>query len=199
MDEEIKRTYNSLPEEEKEQLQKYQKKGITKVTQSVDQETGEILSTETTYSSEKKRVKGTFGISSPEEIIRLAKQHKTRAINTMLPYFIDNMKWNNEFSFDKKFISTYGENKNGRFYIDRKYLLDNQYIFNKPGKKNRFTLNVNLLFRGPIYKAAELYEEQFGEELNQDSKSELTKIKKKVTKLSKEDIKKLIEDLQKMI
>ena len=57
MNEEIKRTYESLPEEEKEQLQKYQKKGITKVTQSVDQETGEILSTETTYSSEKKRVK----------------------------------------------------------------------------------------------------------------------------------------------
>ncbi len=74
MNEEIKRTYESLPEEEKEQLQKYQKKGITKVTQSVDQETGEILSTETTYSSEKKRVKGTFGISSPEEIIRLARQ-----------------------------------------------------------------------------------------------------------------------------
>ena len=48
MDEEIKRTYNSLPKEEKEQLQKYQKKGITKVTQSVDQETGEILSTKTT-------------------------------------------------------------------------------------------------------------------------------------------------------
>ena len=70
MNEEIKRTYESLPEEEKEQLQKYQKKGITKVTQSVDQETGEILSTETTYSSEKKRVKGTFGISSPEEIIK---------------------------------------------------------------------------------------------------------------------------------
>ena len=43
MNEEIKRTYESLPEEEKEQLQKYQKKGITKVTQSVDQETGEIL------------------------------------------------------------------------------------------------------------------------------------------------------------
>lgn len=199
MDEEIKRTYNSLPEEEKEQLQKYQKKGITKVTKSVNQETGEILSTETTYSSEKKRVKGTFGISDPEEIIRLTRQSKIRAINTMLAYVIDTMDWNNEFSFDKKFISTYGENKNGRFYIDRKYLLDNQYIFNKPGKKNRFTLNVNLLFRGPIYKAAELYEEQFGEELNQDSKSELTKIKKKVTKLSKEDIKKLIEDLQKMI
>lgn len=198
MDEEIKRTYNSLPKEEKEQLQKYQKKGITKVTQSVDQETGEILSTETTYSSEKKRVKGTFGISDPEEIIRLTRQSKIRAINTMLAYIIGIIDWNNEFSFDKKFISSYGEITT-RFYQDRKYLLDNQYIFNKPGKKNRFTLNVNLLFRGPIYKAAELYEEQFGEELNQDSKLELAKIKKKVTKLSKEDIKNLIEDLQKMI
>ena len=199
MDEEIKRTYNSLPEEEKEQLQKYQKKGITKVTQSGDQETGEILSTETTYSSEKKRVKGTFGISSPEEIIRLAKQHKTRAINTMLPYFIDNMNWNNELSFDNTFIESYGEQNKTRFYADRRYLLENQYIFKKPNKKNIYTLNVNLLFRGTMQKATELYEEQFGEELSQDSKIELAKIKKKATKLSKEDIKKLIEDLKNML
>ena len=198
MNEEINKTYDSLPEEEKEQLKKYQKKGITKVIQSVDQETGEILSTETTYSSEKKRVKGTFGISSPEEIIRLTRQSKIRAINTMLAYIIDTMDWNNEFSFDKNFISSYGEITT-RFYQDRKYLIDNQYIFNKTGKKNRFTLNVNLLFRGTMQKAAELYEEQFEESLNQDSKLELVKIKKKLTKLSKEDIKNLIEDLQKMI
>ena len=199
MDEEIKRTYNSLSEEEQEQLQKYQKKGITKVIQSVDQETGEILSTETTYSSEKKRTKGTFGISSPEEIIRLARQHKTRAINTMLPYFIDNMNWNNELSFDNTFIESYGEQNKTRFYADRRYLLENQYIFKKPNKKNIYTLNVNLLFRGTMQKATELYEEQFGEELSQDSKLELAKIKKKITKLSKEDIKNLIEDLQKML
>lgn len=199
MNEDFKKANESLPAEEKEQLQKYQKKGITKITQSVDQQSGEILSTETTYSSEKKRVKGTFGISDPEEIIRLTRQSKTRAINTMLAYVIDVMDWNNEFSFDKKFISSYGEKNKQRFFTDRKYLLDNKYIFIKPNKKNRFTLNVNLLFRGPIYKAAELYQEQFEEELNQDSKLELSKIKKKATKLSKEDIKNLIEDLQKML
>lgn len=199
MNEELKKANESLPAEEKEQLQKYQKKGITKITQSVDQQSGEILSTETTYSSEKKRVKGTFGISDPEEIIRLARQSKTRAINTMLAYVIDVMDWNNEFSFDKKFIKSYGEKNKQRFFTDRKYLLDNKYIFIKPNKKNRFTLNVNLLFRGPIYKASELYQEQFEEELNQDSKLELSKIKKKATKLSKEDIKILIEDLQKML
>ena len=55
MNEDFKKANESLPAEEKEQLQKYQKKGITKITQSVDQESGEILSTETTYSSEKKR------------------------------------------------------------------------------------------------------------------------------------------------
>lgn len=199
MNEDFKKANESLSAEEKEQLQKYQKKGITKITQSVDQQSGEILSTETTYSSEKKRVKGTFGISDPEEIIRLARQSKTRAINTMLVYVIDTMDWNNEFSFDKKFISSYGEKNKQRFFTDRKYLFDNKYIFVKPNKKNRFTLNVNLLFRGPIYKAAELYQEQFGEELNQDSKLELSKIKKKAIKLSKEDIKNLIEDLQKML
>ena len=199
MNEEIKQTYESLPEEEKEQLQKYQKKGITKITQSVDQESGEILSTETTYSSEKKRVKGTFGISDPEEIIRLTRQSKTRAINTMLAYVSETMDWNNELSFDKKFISSYGEKNRQRFFTDRKYLLDNKYIFVKPNKKNRFTLNVNLLYREPIHKATKLYQEQFEEELNQNSKLELSKIKKKVTKLSKEDIKNLIDDLQKML
>lgn len=198
MNEEIKRTYESLPAEEKEQLQKYQKKGITKVVQSVDQETGEILSTETTYSSEKKRVKGTFGISSPEEIIRLCRQNKLRPINKMLPYFIDNMDWNNELSFDNAFIDSYGEH-NERFFTDRKYLLDNQFIFKKPNKKNIYTLNVNLLFKGTMQKATELYEEQFGEEISQDSKLELAKIKKKITRLSKEDIKNLIEDLKKML
>ena len=199
MNEDFKKANESLPAEEKEQLQKYQKKGITKITQSVDQQSGEILSTETTYSSEKKRVKGTFGISDPEEIIRLTRQSKIRAINTMLAYVIDSMDWNNEFSFDKKFISSYGEKNKQRFFTDRKYLLDNKYIFVKPNKKNRFSLNVNLLFRGPIHKAAELYQEQFEEELNQDSKLELSKIKKKVVKLSKEDIKNLIDDLQKML
>ena len=72
MKEEMEKSYNSLPKEEQDNLKKYQKKGISKVTQTVDQESGEILSTETTYNSEKKRVKGTFGISSPEEIIDYA-------------------------------------------------------------------------------------------------------------------------------
>lgn len=198
MNEEIKKTYDSLPKEEKKQLQKYQKKGITKITQSVDQQSGEILSTETTYSSENKRIKGTFGISSPEEIIRLCRKNKLRPINKMLPYFIDNMNWNNELSFDNAFIDSY-EKHNERFFTDRKYLLDNQFIFKKPNKKNIYTLNVNLLFRGTMQKAAELYEEQFGEEISQDSKLELAKIKKKITRLSKEDIKNLIEDLEKLL
>jgi len=198
MKEEIRKTKNSLPEEEKEQLNKFQKKGITEIKQKVNQQTGEILSTETTYSSEKKRVKGTFGISSPEEIIRLANFNKNRAINTMLTYFIDNMNWNNELSFDIKFIQSYLPH-NERFYQDRKYLLDNKFIFKKPGKKNIYTLNVNLLFKGTMQKATELYEEQFGEELNQDSKLELAKIKKKLINLSKEDKKNLIEELQKLI
>lgn len=108
------------------------------------------------------------------------------------------MNWNNELSFDTKFIQSYLPHDE-RFYQDRKFLLDNKYIFKKPGKKNIYTLNVNLLFRGTIQKATELYEEQFEEELSQDSKLELAKIKKKATKLSKEDIKNLIEDLQKML
>ena len=199
MKEEMEKSYNSLPKEEQDNLKKYQKKGISKVTQTVDQESGEILSTETTYNSEKKRVKGTFGISSPEEIIRLCRQNKLRSINKMLTYFIDNMNWNNELSFDNTFIKSYGEKNKQRFFTDRKFLLDNQYIFKKPNKKNIYTLNVNLLFRGTMQKATELYEEQFSEELNQDSKLELAKIKKKITKLSKEDIKNLIKDLEKMI
>ena len=98
----------------------------------------------------------------------------------------------------KNYIQSYGKGKN-KFYEDRKYLLDNKFIFNKLGKKNIYTLNVELFSRGNAYVTSQLYEEQFGEELSQDSKLELAKIKKKVTKLSKEDIKKLIKDLEKML
>ena len=198
MNEEFKKANESLPAEEKEQLQKYQKKGVTKITQSVDQESGELLSTETTYSSEMKRKKGTFYVGNPEELTRLLSFNKNRAVNKMLVYIINTVNWNNEFSFEKNYIQSYGKGKN-KFYEDRKYLLDNKFIFNKLGKKNIYTLNVELFSRGNAYVTSQLYEEQFGEELSQDSKLELAKIKKKVTKLSKEDIKKLIKDLEKML
>lgn len=199
MNKEIKRTYESLSEEEKEQLQKYQKRGITKITQSVDQESGEVLSTETIYSSETKRKKGTFYVGNPEELTRvLSFNKKNRAISKMLVYVINSVNWNNEFSFDKNFIESYGGHDE-YFYKDRKYLLENKFIFSKQDKKNIYTLNVELFSRGNAFVTSQLYEEQFGEELSQDSKLELSKIKKKATKLSKEDIKKLIEDLQKML
>lgn len=198
MNEELKKAYETLPQEEKEKLQKYQKKGITKIVQSVDQESGEVLSTETTYSSEMKRKKGTFYVGNPEELTRLLSFNKNRAVNKMLVYIINTVNWNNEFSFEKNFIQSYGKGVN-KFYEDRKYLLDNKFIFNKLGKKNVYTLNVELFSRGNAYVTSQLYEEQFGEELSQDSKIELAKIKKKVTKLSKEDIKKLIQDLEKML
>ena len=199
MNEELNKTYNSLPEEEKEQLKKYQKKGITKITQSVDQESGEILFSETTYNSEIKRKKGTFYVGSPEELARLCSfNKKNRAISKMLTYIINVVNWNNEFSFDKTFIESYNGAET-RFYQDRRYLLENKYIFVKTNKKNLYTLYVVLFSRGNAYITCLLYEEQFGEELSQDSKLELSKIKKKASKLAKEDIKKLIEDLQKMI
>ena len=198
MNEEFKKANESLPAEEKEQLQKYQKKGITKITQSVDQESGEVLTTETTYNSEMKRKKGTFYVGNPEELTRLLSFNKNRAVNKMLVYIINTVNWNNEFSFEKNYIQSYGKGKN-KFYEDRKYLLDNKFIFNKLGKKNIYTLNVELFSRGNAYVTSQLYEEQFGEDLSQDSKLELAKIKKKVTKLSKEDIKKLIKDLEKML
>ena len=198
MNEDFKKANESLPAEEKEQLQKYQKKGITKITQSVDQESGEVLSTETTYSSEMKRKKGTFYVGNPEELTRLLSFNKNRAVNKMLVYIINTVNWNNEFSFEKNYIQSYGKGVN-KFYEDRNYLLDNKFIFNKLGKKNVYTLNVELFSRGNAYVTSQLYEEQFGEELSQDSKLELAKIKKKVTKLSKEDIKKLIQDLEKML
>ena len=199
MNEEINRTYNSLPEEEKEQLNLFDKKGITEIKQKVDQQTGEILSTETNYNSETKRKKGTFYIGSPEELARLCFfNKKIRAISKMLTYILNVVNWNNEFSFDKAFISSYGGHDE-YFYKDRKYLLENKFIFPKQDKKNIYTLNVELFSRGNAYTTSQLYEEQFGEELSQDSKLELAKIRKKITKLSKEDIKKLIEDLQKML
>ena len=116
----------------------------------------------------------------------------------MLTYIINAVNWNNEFSFDKTFIESYNGAET-RFYQDRRYLLKNKYIFPKPNKKNIYTLNVELFSRGNAYVTSQLYEEQFGEELSQDSKLELSKIKKKASKLSKDDLQKLIEDLQKML
>lgn len=199
MNEEVNKVYNSLPEEEKENLNKFEKKGITEIKQKVDQQTGEILVTETNYNSDTKRKKGTFYVGNPEELTRvLSFNKKNRAISKMLVYVVNSVNWNNEFSFDKNFIESYGGHDE-YFYKDRKYLLENKFIFLKQDKKNIYTLNVELFSRGNAYVTSQLYEEQFGEELSQDSKLELLKIKKKVTKLSKEDIKKLIEDLQKML
>ena len=138
-------------------------------------------------------------MGNPEELTRvLSFNKKNRAISKMLVYVVNSVNWNNEFSFDKNFIESYGGHDE-YFYKDRKYLLENKFIFSKKDKKNIYTLNVELFSRGNAYVTSQLYEEQFGEELSQDSKLELSKIKKKVTKLSKEDIKKLIEDLQKML
>ena len=127
MNKEINKTYNSLPEEEKEQLKKFEKKGITEVKQKVDQQTGEILSTETNYNSETKRKKGTFYIGSPLELQKIAQGSKVRAINKMLVYILDVVNWNNEFTFDKPFIESYGEKNKQRFFTDRKYLLENNW------------------------------------------------------------------------
>ncbi len=190
-----------LPEEqeEKEKLNKYQIKATTKITSTVDNKTGEILSTETTYNSEKKRVKGTFYIGSPEQLSRLCSfNKKNRAISKMLTYIIDTVNWNNEFSFDKSFIESYNGAKT-RFYQDRKYLLENEFIFPKPDKKNIYTLNVDLFSRGNAYVTSQLYKEQFGEELNPNSKLEVAKIEKSLSKLEKEDLKRLSEKINKLL
>ena len=147
MNEEINKTYNSLPEEEKEQLNLFEKKGITEIKQKVNQQTGEILSTETNYNSETKRKKGTFYVGNPEELARLCSLNKkNRAISKMLTYIINTVNWNNEFSFDKTFIESYSLST--KFYQDRRFLIENKYIFQKPNKKNVFTLNVDLFSRG---------------------------------------------------
>ena len=116
-------------------LQKYQKKGITKITQSVDQNSGEILSTETTYSSEMKRKKGTFYVGNPEELARLCSLNKkNRAISKMLTYIINTVNWNNEFSFDKTFIESYSLST--KFYQDRRFLIEKGEELNEIYCKN---------------------------------------------------------------
>lgn len=191
MNEEINKTYNSLPEEEKEKLKKFEKKGITEVKQKVDQQTGEILSTETNYNSETKRKKGTFYIGSPLELQKIAQGSKVRAINKMLVYILDVVNWNNEFTFEKPFIESYGEKNKQRFFTDRKYLLENQYIFNKPYKKNVYTLNVELFSRGNAYTTSQLYKEQFEENLEKDIELDLIKTNKKLGKFNKNQLEQL--------
>lgn len=200
MNEEINKAYNSLPEEEKEKLNKFEKKGITEIRQKLDQQTGEILSTETTYNSDTKRKKGTFCISCPEELIKLASFSKIRAINKMLIYIINTINYKNEFTFDKSFKASYGEGKaEHRFFTDRKFLIDNQYIFKKNDKKNVYTLNVELLNRTNAYTTHQLYEEQFGKEMDEDSKIAYSKMSKGVYKLNDEDLKNINKLINKIM
>ncbi len=194
-----KEAYESLPEEEKDNLNKFQKKGVITTKARHDAKTGEKLSEETEYNSEYRRKKGTFHIGSPEKLIKVCLQSKTRAINKMLVYIILNANYKNEFVFDKTFIESYGEKNKTRFFSDRRYLLDNKYIFKKPFKKNVFTVDVELICRGGAYIAAQLYQEQYGEELNEDSKLEFNKLIKRIPKLSKTDLEKLLEHIQKQM
>jgi len=199
MNEEINKTYNSLPEEEKEKLNRFEKKGITRITKKVDQQTGEILSTETSYNSETRRVKGSFCQTSPDKLIEMCSLVKNRAINKMLAYIIGTCNYKNEFTFDKTFIESYGTDNKQRFFTDRKYLLDNKYIFIKPNKKNIYTLDIALMSRCSIDIASQIYKEQYGEEFNQNSKAELAKMLKncapKMTKEDKEELKKIIDQI----
>lgn len=53
----------------------------------------------------------------------------------MLAYVIDTMDWNNEFSFDKKFISSYGEKINKDFLLTENiFLITNIYLLSQTRK-----------------------------------------------------------------
>lgn len=192
----MKQTTSKLTDEEIA-VQKYQKKAVLKTTQEVDQTTGEILKETKTYNSQDKREKGTFYNGSPEELIRFTNiicNNKYK--KEILEYIITNIKYSNEFSFDKKWLNTYfPANKIKHFYTSFKFLIDNKIVF-KTTKRNTYTLNVQLFNRMSLDRALKLYQEQFGE-TNEEEINIFTFCLKKAQLLNKKQKQELIEILKK--
>lgn len=168
MNDEIKRkmkqTTSKLTDEEIA-VQKYQKKAVLKTTQEVDQTTGEILKETKTYNSQDKREKGSFFTSTPEDFIKFINVIcNNKYKKQIIEYIITNIKWNNEFSFDKKWLSEYFPANNIKnFYKNLKVLTENKIVF-KTNKKNIYTLNVYLYCKMSVKEAIKLAQEQFPEE-----------------------------------
>lgn len=200
MNDEIKRKMKqttTAPTEEEQAITAHQKQAITTKITRIDNLTGEIIDEKQEYKSTVKREKGTFYNGSPEELIRFINiicNNKYK--KEILEYIITNIKYSNEFSFEKKWLNTYfPANKIKHFYTSFKFLIDNRIVF-KTTKRNTYTLNVQLFNRMSLDKALKLYQEQFGE-TNEEEINIFTFCLKKAQLLNKKQKQELIEILKK--
>ena len=178
---------------EKEQY-KYKKTTPTfKRTTEFNQD-GEVIKEETKTIQGERREKGTFFQSDPEEFIRFINAFfKRKEERLIFEYIISNINYANEFSFDKKLLSSNFKDIHN-FNRYRRKLEKDKWIF-KTTKRNVYTLNVQLFNRMTAKKAFELYKIQFEENFDKDINTFMY-MSKMAQNLNKSEIKQLIKQLQ---
>lgn len=178
---------------EKEQY-KYKKTTPTfKRTTEFNQD-GEVIKEETKTIQGERREKGTFFQSDPEEFIRFINAFfKRKEERLIFEYIISNINYANEFSFDKKWLSSNFKDIHN-FNRYRRKLEKDKWIF-KTTKRNVYTLNVQLFNRMTAKKAFELYKIQFEENFDKDINTFMY-MSKMAQNLNKSEIKQLIKQLQ---
>ena len=178
---------------EKEQY-KYKKTTPTfKRTTEFNQD-GEVIKEETKTIQGERREKGTFFQSDPEEFIRFINAFfKRKEERLIFEYIISNINYANEFSFDKKWLSSNFKDIHN-FNRYRRKLEKDKWIF-KTTKRNVYTLNVQLFNRMTAKKAFELYKTQFEENFDKDINTFMY-MSKMAQNLNKNEIKQLIKQLQ---
>lgn len=178
---------------EKEQY-KYKKTTPTFKRTTEFNQNGEVIKEETKTIQGERREKGTFFQSDPEEFIRFINTFfKRKEERLIFEYIISNINYANEFSFDKKWLSSNFKDIHN-FNRYRRKLEKDKWIF-KTTKRNVYTLNVQLFNRMTAKKAFELYKIQFEETFNKDINTFMY-MSKMAQNLNKSEIKQLIKQLQ---
>ena len=178
---------------EEEKLKKYKADTYIISTTKIDDTTGEVVEVNQEKQIKSKRAKGTFGVTTSVELLKLLANSNKRAEKKMLYYIVENITNKNEFSFTEQFVNSYSSRSH--FYHDKKYLLDEKYIA-ETDKKGVYVLYP--LFYNTSHPETERYilNTYFEEEYSESSKTVFNRITKLQSQLNTTDKEKLIEILK---
>lgn len=178
---------------EEEKIKKYKADTYIINTTKIDNTTGEVIEVNQEKMLKSKRPKGTFGVTTSPKLLKLLANSNKRAENKMLYYIVENLNNHNEFTFSEEFLKGYGDRS--RFYLDKKYLIDNEYIATTE-RKGIYVLHP--LFYNTSHPETERYilNTYFEEEYSESSKTAFSRIAKLQSQLNATDKAKLIEMLK---
>lgn len=177
-----------------EKLKKYKADTYIINTTKIDDTTGEVVEVNQEKQIKSKRPKGTFGVTTSPKLLKLLANSNKRAENKMLYYIVENLNSQNEFTFSDSFMYSY-KNAMDKFYKDKKYLIDNEYIATTE-RKGIYVLHP--LFYNTSHPETERYilNTYFQEEYSETSKTALSRIAKLQSQLNTTDKEKAIEMLK---